>query len=74
MPAPPFLSLNSQTLSCSLRFPAAPPRFPPPPLQNVEYLEGYGSFLAEVGPRSEALAVLQKAAQLLPDEGFEKYM
>ncbi|EFN50963.1 hypothetical protein CHLNCDRAFT_141593 [Chlorella variabilis] len=42
--------------------------------ENVEYLEGYGSFLAEVGPRSEALAVLQKAAQLLPDEGFEKYM
>jgi hypothetical protein len=46
----------------------------PPLLQNTEYLEGYGSFLAEVGPHTEALAVLQKAAQLQPDEGFEKFM
>ncbi|KAI3423950.1 hypothetical protein D9Q98_009784 [Chlorella vulgaris] len=42
--------------------------------ENTEYLEGYGSFLAEVGPHTEALAVLQKAAQLQPDEGFEKFM
>lgn len=42
--------------------------------ENCEYLEGYGSFLAEVGPQQEALAVLQKAAQLQPDEGFEKFM
>ncbi len=47
---------------------------PPPPPQNVEFLEGYGSFLAEVGPQSEAVTVLQRAVALQPDEGFEKYM
>lgn len=42
--------------------------------QNVEFLEGYGSFLAETGARAEATAVLQKAAQLDPEDGFEKFM
>ncbi|KAL4424581.1 hypothetical protein ABPG77_009165 [Micractinium sp. CCAP 211/92] len=42
--------------------------------ENVEFLEGYGSFLAEVGPQSEAVTVLQRAVALQPDEGFEKYM
>jgi kinesin family protein 5 len=43
-------------------------------LQNVEFLEGYGSFLAETGARAEATTVLQKAAQLDPEDGFEKFM
>ncbi|KAL4421299.1 hypothetical protein ABPG75_010590 [Micractinium tetrahymenae] len=42
--------------------------------ENIEFLEGYGSFLAEVGPQSEAVTVLQHAVALEPDEGFEKYM
>lgn len=47
---------------------------PPHTPQNVEFLEGYGSFLAEAGDRSEAVAVLQRAAAAQPDEGFEKFM
>lgn len=50
------------------------PFFLHPALQNVEFLQGYGSFLAECGPREEAVAVLQRAVQQEPDEGFEKYM
>lgn len=42
--------------------------------ENVEFLEGYGSFLAEVGPQAEGVTVLQRAVALQPDEGFEKYM
>jgi len=42
--------------------------------QNLEYLEGYGSFLAETGQREEAVAVLQRAVAAQPDEGFEKFM
>ena len=43
-------------------------------LQNEEILENYGAFLAEIGPREEALELLQKAVELFPDQGFEKYM
>ena len=46
----------------------------PPPLQNLEFLEGYGSFLAETGAQAEAATVLRRAVQLQPEEGFEKYM
>lgn len=42
--------------------------------ENLEFLEGYGSFLAETGQRDEAVAVLQRAVAAQPDEGFEKYM
>ncbi|PRW32682.1 UPF0661 TPR repeat-containing -like [Chlorella sorokiniana] len=42
--------------------------------ENIEYLEGYGSFLAETGQREEAVVVLQRAAAAQPDEGFEKFM
>ncbi|KAI7838116.1 hypothetical protein COHA_008123 [Chlorella ohadii] len=42
--------------------------------ENLEYLEGYGSFLAETGQREEAVAVLQRAVAAQPDEGFEKFM
>ena len=45
-----------------------------PPLQNAEYLDGYGAFLAECGPRAEAIAVLQRACDLAPNHGFEKFM
>lgn len=45
-----------------------------PLLQNLEFLEGYGSFLAETGQREEAVAVLQRAVAAQPDEGFEKFM
>jgi kinesin family protein 5 len=43
-------------------------------VQNLEYLDGYGSFLAECGPPEEAVAVLRCAVQLQPEEGFEKFM
>lgn len=43
-------------------------------LQNLELLDAYGSFLAEVGPREEAITVLKHACELEPDTGFEKYM
>jgi Flp pilus assembly protein TadD len=41
---------------------------------DVEIVEAYGALLAEVGPREEAVAVLQTAVQLSPEAGFEKYM
>lgn len=44
------------------------------PPQNIEFLDGYGSFLAECGPQSEAVTVLQRAVALQPEDGFEKYM
>lgn len=43
-------------------------------LQNPEFLDGYGAFLAECGPRSEAITVLQRACELAPNHGFEKFM
>ena len=45
-----------------------------PLLQNDEFLDAYGTFLAENGPREEALAVLQRAIEITPDHGFEKFM
>ncbi|PSC76490.1 putative assembly chaperone of rpl4 [Micractinium conductrix] len=42
--------------------------------ENLEFLEGYGSFLAETGAQAEAATVLRRAVQLQPEEGFEKYM
>ena len=43
-------------------------------LQNALVMSGYGVFLAEVGREEEAVPLLQKAAQLDPDNGFEKYL
>ena len=43
-------------------------------VQNEEYLDSYGVFLAENGPRDEAVTVLQRAIEVAPDHGFEKYM
>lgn len=45
-----------------------------PDLQNEEFLNAYGTFLAENGPREEALVMLQRAVDLFPNHGFEKYM
>lgn len=42
--------------------------------ENIECLNMYGGLLAEMGPREEAVAVLQKAVALQPQQGFEKYM
>ena len=42
--------------------------------QNIEFLEAYGSFLAETGQRDEAVAVLRRAEAVQPDDGFEKFM
>lgn len=43
---------------------------------NVEYLDSYGSFLAEFVPekRQEAIVSLKKACDLAPTAGFEKFM
>lgn len=46
----------------------------PPSPQNEEYLNSYGTFLAENGPREVALEVLSRAVELFPDHGYEKYM
>lgn len=47
--------------------------------ENVEYLDGYGSFLAEFHTddpekKEEAIAMLKKACDLAPTNGFEKFM
>ena len=47
--------------------------------ENVEYLDGYGSFLAEfhtddVEKKEEAIVMLKKACDLAPTDGFEKFM
>lgn len=44
--------------------------------ENVEFLDGYGSFLAEFANdrKDEAIKVLQKACDLAPMTGFEKFM
>lgn len=42
--------------------------------ENEEFLDAYCAFLAENGPHDEALETLQKAVELFPDHGFEKYM
>ena len=42
--------------------------------QNLELLDALGALLAEAGPACEAVTVLQRAAALSPDAGFEKYM
>jgi predicted Zn-dependent protease len=41
---------------------------------NLEYIDAYGSFLAEVGDVEEAVTVLKRSIQLSPDIGYEKYM
>ena len=43
---------------------------------NPEYLDAYGSFLAEYVPhkRQEAIEYLKQACALAPDTGFEKFM
>lgn len=43
-------------------------------LQNIMYLDGYGTFLAENGPREESIIILQRACELAPNHGFEKFM
>ena len=43
-------------------------------VQNEEFLDAYCAFLAENGSHDEALETLQKAVELFPDHGFEKYM
>lgn len=63
-----------QTRLTHAHAPNTPPADPPPPLQNPEFLDGYGSFLAEVGPQEEAVEVLQRAVAMQPESGYEKYM
>jgi len=43
-------------------------------VQNAQFLDGYGAFLAEYGGRQEAIPVLQKACAASPENGFEKFM
>ena len=40
----------------------------------MEILDAYGAFLAEAGPQTEAVTVLQQAVPHQPEQGFEKYL
>lgn len=41
---------------------------------DVEVLDAYGAVLAEAGQAEEAANVLQKAIEIMPEVGWEKYM
>lgn len=43
-------------------------------MQNVVVVDALGALLAEVGPHEEAIEALNRAVELSPDSGFEKYM
>ena len=43
-------------------------------VQNADALDRYGAFLADTGDAAAAVATLQRAVALSPEQGFEKYM